>query len=164
MKRIVLICFLIASFVSIQFVGIHFPSSYSQQQEVPIPLSPHDWQGFGKNSRLIWQQESLLWKPGQKNASMITKSVPRDWSSFHSLSMKLSANQATENWITLLVRDESNHMRFTYFEVDKKETSIKSFPITIFFLHSEGILCFIGIRLNHLLYAHIHPLTKTSVP
>ncbi|HXK51237.1 MAG TPA: heparinase II/III family protein [Caldisericia bacterium] len=129
MKRIVLICFLIASFVSIQFVGIHFPSSYSQQQEVPIPLSPHDWQGFGKNSRLIWQQESLLWKPGQKNASMITKSVPRDWSSFHSLSMKLSANQATENWITLLVRDESNHMRFTYFEVDKKETSIKSFPI-----------------------------------
>ncbi len=127
MKRIVLIWFLIVG-----CMGFHFQSlspSFSQQKEVTIPLSPHDWQGFGKNGRLIWQQESLLWKPGQKNASMITKSVPRDWSSFQSLSLKFSANQATGNWITLLIRDQSNHMRFTYFEIDKKETSIKSFPL-----------------------------------
>jgi hypothetical protein len=160
MKRIVLIFFLIVG-----CIGIHFQSlipSFSQQQEVTIPLSPHDWQGFGKKSRLIWQQESLLWKPGQKNASMITKSVPQDWSSFQSLSVKLSANQATGNWITLLLRDQSNHMRFTHFEVDKKETSIKSFPLHDLFSAFGGDPLFLWSQVESLAIC-THPSADQNI-
>ncbi|MDD4028402.1 MAG: heparinase II/III family protein [Caldisericia bacterium] len=127
MKRNVLLFVIIVGLIGSLFQNTRI--SFSHSDNFSIPLSPGDWKSYGRNSSLLWKQKVLLWKPGQKNASMVTKLVPTNWSSFQKLVIEYSSNQATGNWITLIVRDQSNHMKFTYFTIDSTQNATVSFSL-----------------------------------
>jgi hypothetical protein len=127
MKRKVLLCILLVSLLASLFQNTQ--KSIAQHGHFSIPLAPHAWKRYGENSTLVWKQDGLFWKPGQKNASIVTRSIPKDWSQFQTLAIEFSSNQQTGNWMTLLIRDQSHHMQFTYFTIDSLHKNTVTFSL-----------------------------------
>jgi hypothetical protein len=127
MKRKILLCIILVSLIASLFQNIQI--SIAQHDNFSIPLAPHDWKRYGEKGTLVWKQDGLLWRPGQKNASIVTRSIPKDWSQFQTLEIEFSSNQQTGNWMTLLIRDQSHHMQFTYFTIDSLHTTTVTFAL-----------------------------------
>ncbi|MCK5849187.1 MAG: heparinase II/III family protein [Caldisericia bacterium] len=101
----------------------------ASNKTVPISLGVDNWTSTGKNSRLTWVNNTLLWNPGGNNASIKAKYIPKDWQQFQEIKFTFSSNQNSNNWISVVVIDNLNRYKFSYFTVDSISKKTVNFQI-----------------------------------